>query len=191
MSDTDRIKWNQRYAAGAYSERTHPSAFLQEWIERIPPGRALDVACGTGRNALYLASKGFDVDAIDISSAGLMRARESAQQQRLQVNWLEHDLEEPLSLGSDYQLIVVIRYVNLPLIRQLTSTLARGGLLLCEQHLVSDADVIGPTNPAYRVKHGDLLAVTGELLILESSEGVVTEPDGQKAALARVVAQRR
>jgi tellurite methyltransferase len=190
MSEIDREKWNQRYREGAYLERSHPSALLQEWIERIAPGRALDVACGAGRNTLYLASKGFDVDAVDISSEALCRARQSAQQQGVRVNWLEQDLDDPLPSQHAYQLILVIRYVNLPLIRQLTATLAPGGILLCEQHLACGANVVGPTNPAFRVERGDLLAAAGDLTILTVTEGLVTEPDGQTAALARLVAQR-
>jgi SAM-dependent methyltransferase len=191
MSDIDRDKWNQRYREGAYAERSHPSALLREWIERIPPGRALDVACGAGRNALYLESKGFDVDAVDISSEALIRARKSAQQQGIRrVNWLEHDLDEPMPSGHAYQLILVIRYVDLSLIRQLTTALAPGGFLLCEEHLACEADVIGPANPAFRVKPGDLRAAAGDLTILSLAEGLVTEPDGQTAALARLVARR-
>lgn len=190
MSGADREKWNQRYREGAYEERTHPSAFLESWIERIPPGRALDVACGAGRNALYLAARSFEVDAVDISGQALERARDVAHRSGLSVNWLEHDLDEPLLLDSSYQLILIIRYVNLPLIRRLTANLAPGGYLVCEQHLVTEADVIGPTSPAYRVRSGDLLAVADRLRIHHLEEVVVPDPDGRTAALARLVAQR-
>ena len=50
MSRADRKKWNERYRAGAFAERTHPSALLEDWIDRLPLGRALDLACGAGRN---------------------------------------------------------------------------------------------------------------------------------------------
>jgi hypothetical protein len=72
----------------------------------------------------------------------------------------------------------------------LSATLAPGGYLICEQHLVADADVIGPDNPAYRVKPGELSAAAGGLRLIHLEEGLVKEPDGLTAALARLVARR-
>ena len=189
MSELDREKWNRRYRGGAYAARVHPSAFLEAWIDRIPVGRAIDIACGAGRNALYLANRGFEVDAVDISGEALDRARGTARQMGLAVDWLEHDLEERLELASSYQLIVIVRYVNLPLIRQLVTSLAPGGFLLCEQHLVTEEDVIGPQNPAFRVRRGDLLTAAEGLQVRHLEETLVLEPDGKAAALARLVAQ--
>ncbi len=189
MSDADRDKWNQRYRDGAYGERTHPSALLEQWVDQAPPGRALDIACGAGRNALFLAGRGFEVDAIDVSAEGLARGGDSARERGLDVNWIEHDLDAPLPQETRYQLIVLVRYVNLPLLRTLSRYLVPGGILLCEEHLVSDAEVIGPGNPAFRVSPGDLAAAACDLDILHLHEGLVQEPDGRMAALAQLVAQ--
>lgn len=189
MSAKDRTKWNKRYRDGAYAQGVRPSELLETWIGRIPPGRALDVACGAGRNALYLATRGFSVDAVDISREGLKRARDSARNPGLQVNWVEHDLDDPLPLDNLYRLILVIRYVNLPLLRRLTASLAPGGYLICEQHLVTDAEVIGPVSPSFRVKSGELQAAAAGLRIHHLEETLVEEPDGRTAALARLVAQ--
>jgi len=190
VAQSDRTKWNERYQSGAYAERTHPSALLEEWIDRIPRGRALDVACGAGRNALYLATRGFDVDAVDISPAALDTARGSAEQSGLRINWIEHDLDEPLALDTGYALILVIHYVNLHLLRQLTASLAPGGFLLCELHLVSEAEVAGPLNPAFRVPAGALRDLANGLRIHFLEEAITRDPDGQPVALARLVAQR-
>ncbi len=190
MSTADREKWNQRYTDGAYAERTHPSALLHTWLEKITPGKALDIACGAGRNALFLAEHGFAVDAVDISAAALSRAQEAAVARGLQLNLVEHDLDGPLTLTDDYQLILVIRYVNLPLLQQLAQHLAPGGWLVCEEHLVSDEDVIGPTNPAYRVARGALAEAAEGLELQWVGEGVMTEPDGRLAALSQLVARR-
>lgn len=190
MSREDLEKWNRRYLEGAYEERVGPSAILEDWIERIAVGNALDVACGAGRNALYLAARGFAVDAVDISDEAIRRARTSAQKSGLRVNWLVHDLDQPLALDSMYQLILVIRYVNLPLVLRLAARLSPGGFLICEQHLETDEDVIGPTNPAFRIGRGALRATSEGLRIHCLEEGLVEERDGRTAALARLVAQR-
>ncbi|MBF8266363.1 MAG: putative pyridine nucleotide-disulfide oxidoreductase, class II, partial [Dehalococcoidia bacterium] len=69
MSKTELEKWEQKYKGGEYTPNDNPSALLVEWLPNIPRGRALDVATGMGRNALFLAQQGFAVDAVDISSA--------------------------------------------------------------------------------------------------------------------------
>jgi len=190
MARSDRIKWNERYRKGAYAERTHPSALLAEWIDRIPRGRALDVACGAGRNALFLAGHDFEVDAVDISREALTRAARLAQQSDLQINWIELDLDEPLQLENHYALILIVRYVNLPLIRRLKRCLAPGGFLVCEEHLVSDTDVIGPSNNAFRVQPGAMSKLAKGLRVHLLEEAIINDPDNRPAALGRLVAQK-
>lgn len=190
MAQSDRTKWNERYKSGAYAGHTLPSALLEEWIDRIPPGRALDLACGAGRNALFLAARGFDVDAVDISREALRSARNSARQSGLRVHWIEHDLDEPLALEQGYALVLAIHYLNLPLLRQLAASLAPGGFLVCELHLLSDVEVAGPSNPAFRVKPGELRRLATGLRIHLLEENIIDDPDGQPLALARLVAER-
>jgi SAM-dependent methyltransferase len=187
MADSDRTKWNERYEDG-YAAHGRPSAVLQEWISRIPRGRALDLACGAGRNALFLASHGFEVDAVDISSAALDRARERAHAAGLVINWIEHDLDEPLALAPGYTLILAVRFMNLPLIRAVTAWLAPGGFLVCEEHLVTEAEVAGPTDPAFRVQAGELRELAQGLRVRHFEETLTEDPD-QRPWPWRLVAQ--
>jgi SAM-dependent methyltransferase len=190
LTDIDRQKWNQRYLAGAYAERTSPSEILAGWLDRLPAGRALDVACGAGRNALFLAQHGYGVDAVDIAGVALARAAARAAASHLAVNWLERDLDQGLGLPGPYQLIVMIRYVNRPVLRQALDLLAPGGCLVCEQHLLSDAGVVGPTGERFRVQPGELAAACSDMTILHAWEGLEADPDGRIVAVARVVARR-
>ena len=90
MSDLDRKKWNSRYSDGAYAELTHPSELLVDALDEgvEQGGRALDIACGAGRNALYMAECGFQVTAMDISDQALIAARRGAAQRNLSVCWM-------------------------------------------------------------------------------------------------------
>jgi len=190
MSDADREKWNTRYREGSYAARVHPTALLAEWLPRLPRGRALDVACGAGRNALWIAEAGWEVDAIDISSAALERAAATAAKRSLEVRWIEADLEAaPLPDGT-YDLIVVVRYVNPDLMPRLIRLLREGGHLLCEQHLHTACEVVGPADPAFRLDAGELLGLVANLRVLWYREGLVEDPDGRMAALAQIVACR-
>ena len=189
MSQADRDKWDRRYREGAYRSRAHPSAFVAQCADYLPPtGRALDIACGAGRNALYLAEKGLAVDAVDISAIALERARAAAA--NLPIAWLEHDLDLGFDPPATYDVIVNIRYVNIPLLAKVLGSLRPGGLLLVEQHLGGYRDVVGPTNPTFRVARGELAELAAALLVEELHEGLFEDPDGRTAALARLVARK-
>ena len=197
MSATDRIKWDERYRAGSYAGREHPTQLLAEWEPRLPRGRALDVACGAGRNSLFLAGTGRQVDAVDISPAGLERARQSAAPRGLEIRWIEADLEEgageALPAGP-YDLIVLVRYVNRKLLPHLLVRLDCGGVLLCEQHLDCTHEVVGPKTPAYRMRHNELLRDVMNVArpghrVLYYREGLVTDPDERRAALSQLILQ--
>jgi SAM-dependent methyltransferase len=194
LSLADLEKWDARYREGQYASRRHPTALLERFIDELPRGAALDVACGAGRNALYLAKNGFDVDAVDISAAGLERLRADARASGLRVRDLEADLEggipASLPLKQRYELIVMVRYVNEPLIGPLSERLAEGGIFLSEQHLKTDLDVVGPHNAAYRLAPNALLDAARGLRVHFYREGLVTDPDGRRAALAQIIASR-
>ena len=189
MSIQDRDKWNRRYAEQSY-RRHNPVNLLHDWLPRLPVGKALDVACGAGRNAIYLAEAGFRVDAIDISAVGLETARLEAERLGVAVNWIEHDLDEPYDFDRDYDLIVVLWFVRLDLLGDLCACLAPGGYLLSEQHLIADGDLAGPENPRFRVAPGALRAAVGNLEVLFYEEGTGTNSDGEPMASARIVARR-
>ena len=114
MSDADRARWNAKYVAGEYAGRTHATPLLTVWIDRLPRGRALDVACGRGRNAIYLAANGYSVDAVDISGVALERARERADTEGVDVNWIVADLDHHDVEREAYDVVVVARFLSRP-----------------------------------------------------------------------------
>ena len=196
MSQADRDKWNARFLAGAYEARTHPGALLEHWAGRLqvtgPAPRAIDLACGSGRNALFLARRGWHVDAVDISQVALERLRAIADAEGLPVNCVERDLE-PASSALDgfadrhYDLALSIRYTDIPLVEALPRVLAHGGHLIAEMHLNTDNPVAGPRSPRFRVVPGELREAGSALELLHYREGLVTDPDGRTVALAQLV----
>ena len=203
MSAAERDKWDARYRDGAYEGRTHPTALLATWLPRLARGRALDVACGAGRNALYLAANGFAVTALDISitsvpelnvsvsSVALERGKHAAAQRGLTVDWLCADLDgnpdRALPAGP-FQLIVWARYVHRTLMPHLVARLDLGGALVCEQHLEADAAVAGPTSAEFRLAPGELRRSAQGLHVVHDYEGLAVDPDGRSVALAQLIA---
>jgi tellurite methyltransferase len=192
VSRAERDKWDERYRSGAYADRTHPTALLADWTDRLPHGRALDVACGAGRNALHLATHGYAVDAVDISSAGLERGSAAAERLGVAIDWHCADLEEdPQALPrGPYDLVVWVRYVNAALWRPLVERLAPGGHVLVEQHLETTAEVVGPRGSRFRLAPRELERAAAGLAIVHYHEGLVIDPDGRTAALAQLIAKR-
>ena len=188
MSDTDRERWNARYASGEYAARTHPSALLAEWTDRLPSGRALDVACGLGRNAIHLAAHGYAVDAMDISDVALAGARARAEAAGVTVRWIEADLERPDIARDAYDVIVVARFLDRPLIPRLIDALRSGGHLVYDHHYITPVDVDGPRSRRFRARPNELLERFRTLRVLSYEEGIVSDPDGRRMALARLVA---
>ena len=191
MSEQDRNKWNQRYADESYRKRDQPGPFIEEWFPQFSGGKALDVACGLGHKALFLAQAGYQVDAIDVSVVGLARAEQSASDLGLKINWIEHDLDQSYIFDSDYDLILVMWYVNLALIRQLCACLAPGGYLLCEEHLITDQEVIGPQDPAFRVAPGALREAARGFEVCSYVESGDLDADGDRVGRARLVVRNR
>lgn len=170
MSEEERRRWDVRYGSGDYRPRSHPSTFLDEWIERIPVGRALDVACGAGRHALRLAEAGFDVMGIDISAEALDMAAAEAERRGLGVHWEVADLDVYEPERDAFAAVTVFRYVNHDLWPLLVDALRPDGWILVEHHLQTHLDVGGPSTPEFRLRPGELLEACSDLRVVYYAE---------------------
>lgn len=189
MSEEERDTWDQRYADGSYFARTWPSPFLETLLPRLPSsGRALDVACGTGRNAFLLAEAGFDVEAVDVSSVALERGAAEAVSRGLDIEWRQADLDEIEFAPGRYDLIAVIRYRNESLWPKLVDALAADGWIVAEHHVKSHAPVEGPENPDFRLDPQELLRAFGALRVVHYEEILETDLDTHPYALERIAA---
>lgn len=172
--ESDRIKWNARYAGNDLLLGRAPSRFLAQrigLIESLVPGRrALDLACGEGRNGIFLACRGFAVMAVDISAAGLAKGRARAEKERLAVDFVEADLDCWQIPGS-FDLIVDINFLSRELIRKGMAALTPGGVLLVDT-LMEGPHAPPTTNPDYLLASGELAKIlsVGEGEVLECRE---------------------
>ena len=192
MSDDDRARWDARYRAGAYADRSQPSVYVEKLVQPArAAGLALDVACGAGRNSRFLAGLGYRVHAVDIAAEALTRAA-AADRTPAAVEWLCADLDNGLPATcatASYDVIVMIRYLDLKLVPLLLDRLAPQGLLLVEVHLQTDEVVAGPESNRFRAAPGALeravLECPQNVTTIDAFEGLTTDPDGRPVALAR------
>lgn len=191
MSEDEKDRWEQKYSGDGYEPNLNPSAFLTAWLDGRPPGRALDLACGTGRNALYLAEKGFDVTAIDISPRAIRLAEQRARERGLKINWIVADLDH-YAIEGRYDLIVISFFlVNKNLVPSIIQALKKGGILLAENHMLPPA-AAGGEAPEHRfhLQPGQLRQLFEGLKVIRYEERRVDGEGGRPACFARLIAQK-
>ena len=187
--------WDERFASGSYPSDPDPSPVLRRYVEAFPEGRALDVATGTGRNALFLAERGYEVDGLDQSREGLRIARETAEQQGLaaQTNWIQGDVASYEFPESTYDVVTISFYRPMDRLPDIKQALAPGGVLFVQHHLRSpeeSAYEVGPNTDRYRFAANELLHACLDLTVLHYSETTERRDDDRRAQHAQVVARK-
>lgn len=100
--------WNERYSEEGFAYGTEPNSFLRENLEKLPRGKALCLAEGEGRNAVFLAQNGFDVTAVDLSEVGLQKADQLARTRNVEIKTVVADLAEFEIEESGWDVIVSV-----------------------------------------------------------------------------------
>jgi SAM-dependent methyltransferase len=170
--------WNERYAASERLFSADPDGTLVELAGGLPPGRALDLGAGEGRNSLWLASLGWRVTAVDLSDVALTRLAASAVEHDLNVTTEVADMNEFLGRAGRFDLVVLANIHPAPeeraeLLAGAAAALAPGGHLFIVGHHVDSLGKAGPPRPE-RLYTEDIVARAFpdlELLRLEKREG--------------------
>jgi SAM-dependent methyltransferase len=185
----DRERWNEKYSTDeAFELPDDPIPELARRIDTLPTGRALDVATGTGRNARFLASEGYDVDAVDVSDEALARAARAADAEGVDVNWIRSDLDDFEFERGAYDVLTVSFFAALDRLPDMTAALAPGGVLVYEHHLRSSDEIdIGPSSDRYRYPSNHLLHACLDLTILHYEERTRPDDEGRTQAVATLV----
>jgi SAM-dependent methyltransferase len=144
--------WNERYAGTDRLFTDRPDETLVELASGLPPGRAIDVGAGEGRNSLWLARKGWSVTAIDVSEIALTRLADLARDEHLLIMTEVVDMNEFLERGERFDLVVIANMHAEPgerskLFTQASNSLAPGGHLFLVGHHVSSLGKAGPSQP--------------------------------------------
>lgn len=161
--NTKLKKWNEAYQSADILAAL-PAEVLSENAHLLPQkGVALDLACGRAGNAIYLAQRGFEVDAVDISFVILDKVEIFSTENSLPITCICKDVEAEGLGVKTYDVIVVSYFLNRELFPQIVSALKPNGILLYETWSQQKVDSSGPSNPAFRLQTGELLSLTNAL----------------------------
>jgi len=193
VRDDDRERWSERHRADA--GLPPPSAFVERAVGLFgaPPApaarRALDVACGRGRHALWLAARGYAVDAVDYALPALTALQRTARDRRLDVRCVAADVGQWPFATARYDLVVVVSFLDRTLWPALRAAVAPGGALLVETFVADPSMAAPPMNPAYLLAPGELDDVCAGWEVVARYAGVGSHHDA-RIARAGVLARR-
>lgn len=188
MAGPDQLKWDARYAERGPLARPH-AAFLELAAEHLPSaGRALDVAGGDGRNALWLAERGLEVTICDVSPEGLKNAQTLAVARGLQLETQALDLTAGDFPAGPFELILSFHYLQRELFPRFAEALAPGGLLLFCQPTRRNLERHRHPSARFLLNEGELAGLVPESLEVISLEEAWLEEGRHEA---RLIARRR
>lgn len=190
--------WRGPLAAGLNGEHhphqlIAPTPWLVENFHLLPKGVALDIAMGNGRNAVFLATRGFDVDGVDVDPEVVAQARCTARRFHAPIRAVVGNVEDGTYIlpMESYDVIVVFNFLHRPLFRDVIDGLKPGGVVVYQTYLEDQARFGRPTNPAHLLKKGELAEVFSSFEILREHERIDSAvPGGPPCALAGIVARK-
>ena len=194
MERDSELFWDERYRNEDAVPERGPAAFLVEHHHLLPErGRGLDVAMGTGRNALYLASLGYEVTGIDVSGVAVERCREEAERRGLRIEAVQADLGSYRLPSEAYDVIIDFYYLQRELAPALVAALRPGGVLVFESFTMEQRRFgWGPQQEEFLLRPGELRTLFPGLEELVYREGLVESQSGRgQKAVVGLVARKR
>ncbi len=181
---SDKERWNKRYQEKPFRDYVEP--IIEKYIGEANVGYALDIACGQGRNTHFVADRGFEVDAIDLSDYALSRVKDDAKIHKIEVDLDAYNLEK-----NKYDLIINMNYLNRRFYHQIKEALKPNGVLIFETFIIAHGDFDNPQNPEYLLRQNELLHAFIGLDIIYYEEREDINLRGEKTRVASLVAKKR
>jgi len=185
MAIEDKERWDEKHSKNMMPQT--PIKLVSDYVKLATGKQALDIACGNGRHSKYLASLGFEVDALDISSVAIEQLQGIPHIHAMEVDFDTYTLEK-----NKYDLIVCTYFLERKLFPQMIEALKSNGIILMETFLHDEGNERTPSNPAFRLNEGELEAYFDhEMEILHIPEFWDTDYQGFKTMKTSMVARKK
>lgn len=187
----DQKRWDKRFRGKEFAFGKEANPFLRRHIRLLPKGKALDIAAGEGKNAVFLAQHGFDVDAVDISEMGLRKTQKLAKEMGIKIHTILVDLNTYQIGKNQYDLIADFYFLRRSLIPKIKKGLKKGGRVIFETYILEHRNLAtsGPKQAKYFLKPNELLKLFNGFRVLRYREGIFKE-GGRKKAIASLIAEK-
>ncbi len=186
MAQEDKVRWDEKYTKKTKIPE-EPIDLVREYAQLAPGKKALDLACGMGRHSKYLASEGFEVDALDISSVAISHLQGFEHITAKEVDFDSYTLPK-----ETYDLIVCVYFLKRSLFAQMIDALKPNGILLMETFLHDPANEREPSNPAFLLNEGELEAYFDDRCeLLHITEFLDSDYMGYKTMKTQMVARKK
>jgi SAM-dependent methyltransferase len=196
----NRIAWNQRYAGDATPAQADPHLRLETEVSSLRPGRALDLACGNGRNAVWLATRGWQVTGVDFAEVAISQAAALAERCGVEVDWIVEDLLDYRPQAASFDLVTLL-FCQLPqderrrVIESAAAAVAPGGTFLLAAHHPRNLleGTRGPRDPAVLYGPEEVAAQLGGFVVDQAAcvERLLETAEGRGRQIDTVVRARR
>lgn len=192
MANSSRDKWNTIYAKNA--EIGPPAAVLLENVNKLPAsGCAVDIACGNGANALFLAELGLETYAWDISDVAIeqLSRRSLVQSGQLPLKTEVVDIEASSFQGHKFDVIVSCHFLDRSITKNMLAALSPGGVIFFQTFMRERLIQTGPSNPDFLLEKGELIEMMQGLDVLAHRDGsMITDAGDPLAGKAYIVARK-
>ena len=188
----DQKRWDKRYRERKPGLNQGANTILKKYLPALPKGKALDLAAGEGRNAVFLAEHGFEAEAVDISPVAMSRARKLARARGVKIKAMAADLDTYRLPPGRYDLILNFYFLDRRLIPRIKKGLKNGGMVVFETYTTEQKKLGtgGPGETQFVLKPNELLRLFRGFHVLFYREGVFRE-GGKRRAIASLIAQKR
>ena len=187
----DQKRWDERYRERKLDLNQGANTILKKYLRLLPKGKALDLAAGEGRNAIFLSEHGFKAEAVDISPLAISRAKKLAKARGVTIKAMAADLDAyPIPEGK-YGVILNFYFLDRRLIPKIKRGLKKGGMVVFETYTTEQKKLGtgGPGQTQYLLKPNELLRLFRGFHILFYREGVFRE-GGKQRAIASLIARK-
>lgn len=183
----DIAGWDEKYRSGERGQEDRPTILLVETLANLPPGSSIDLACGAGRNAIYMAEQGWTVTAIDGSESAieLVRARSAARRLKVETHVRDLTARDFILPEDAFDLIVIAYYLQRDLFAKAKAAGRVGGIVLAIAHTPEPSEAWNEK----RLAPGELRSFFAGWEILWDYEGPSRDP-AHRRPVAELVARR-
>jgi SAM-dependent methyltransferase len=177
--------WEKEYSAKSLNDTPLPASLLENHINLLTGGLSLDIASGTGQNAVFLSSQGYKVTAVDKSPSAAILANQYSLEKGYEINTVTEDILTFKIEENSFDLIADFYFLEREIIPKIKNGLKKNGLVFFETYTTGQQNIDGPHNPDFLLKTNELISFFTDFFIIFYHERVKN-----KNAIASLIAQK-